>query len=103
MQAPELAAKELRRCVLECGLAGVQIGSHVNKWTLAERVFDPIWAAGALCAVGRGGSGACVACLLLLCCCLLNRPLSRRARPSRANVLLQRRRWGRASSCTLGT
>jgi predicted TIM-barrel fold metal-dependent hydrolase len=30
MQCPELAAKELERCVLEDGLKGVQIGSHIN-------------------------------------------------------------------------
>ena len=34
MQAPELAIKELERCVQELGLAGVQIGSHVNDWNL---------------------------------------------------------------------
>jgi hypothetical protein len=46
MQAPTLAALEVRRCVTELGLAGVQIGSHVNSWTLAERELDPIWQAG---------------------------------------------------------
>jgi aminocarboxymuconate-semialdehyde decarboxylase len=34
MQAPELAIKELERCVNDLGLAGVQIGSHVNDWNL---------------------------------------------------------------------
>jgi aminocarboxymuconate-semialdehyde decarboxylase len=34
MQAPELAIKELERCVQQLGLAGVQIGSHVNDWNL---------------------------------------------------------------------
>jgi aminocarboxymuconate-semialdehyde decarboxylase len=34
MQAPELAITELERCVQELGLAGVQIGSHVNDWNL---------------------------------------------------------------------
>ncbi|MCZ6771153.1 MAG: amidohydrolase family protein [Proteobacteria bacterium] len=34
MQSPELAIKELERCVQELGLAGVQIGSHVNDWNL---------------------------------------------------------------------
>jgi len=36
MQAPELAVKELERCVRELGLAGVQIGSHVNDWNLNQ-------------------------------------------------------------------
>jgi aminocarboxymuconate-semialdehyde decarboxylase len=34
MQAPGLAIKELERCVNDLGLAGVQIGSHVNDWNL---------------------------------------------------------------------
>lgn len=32
LQDPWAAAAELRRCVLELGLRGVQIGSHVNAW-----------------------------------------------------------------------
>ncbi|HNO78840.1 MAG TPA: amidohydrolase family protein [Phycisphaerae bacterium] len=36
MQAPDLAIKELERCVNELGLAGVEIGSHVNDWNLNE-------------------------------------------------------------------
>jgi aminocarboxymuconate-semialdehyde decarboxylase len=34
MQDPELAVGELERCVGELGLAGVEIGSHVNDWNL---------------------------------------------------------------------
>ncbi len=36
MQAPDLALPELERCVRELGLAGVQIGSHVNDWNLDQ-------------------------------------------------------------------
>lgn len=36
MQAPELACRELERCVRDLGLAGVQIGSHVNGKNLDE-------------------------------------------------------------------
>ncbi len=36
MQSPELACRELERCVKELGLSGVQIGSHVNEWNLNE-------------------------------------------------------------------
>src|SRR5207302_4263127 len=32
MQAPDLAVRELDRCVQDLDLAGVQIGSHVNHW-----------------------------------------------------------------------
>jgi len=44
MQAPELAAAELRRC-REMGLLGIQIGSHINKQTLDDPAFYPIWKA----------------------------------------------------------
>lgn len=37
LQSPELAIRELERCVLDLGLAGVEIGSHVNDWNLNER------------------------------------------------------------------
>ena len=40
LQAPELAIKELERCVNDLGLSGVQIGSHVNEWNLnAPRII----------------------------------------------------------------
>ncbi|KAK9693325.1 hypothetical protein K7432_013982 [Basidiobolus ranarum] len=45
MQDPELAVQELHRCVNELGLAGVQIGSHVNEWNLDAPELDPIFAA----------------------------------------------------------
>ncbi|KAL7754346.1 hypothetical protein RI367_000327 [Sorochytrium milnesiophthora] len=45
MQAPELAVPELRRCVQELGLRGVQIGSHVNEWNLDAPELDPVWEA----------------------------------------------------------
>jgi aminocarboxymuconate-semialdehyde decarboxylase len=42
MQAPELAAKELERC-MKLGLRGIEIGTHVNNINLDDRKFDPIW------------------------------------------------------------
>jgi len=45
MQAPELAVQELRRCVEELGLPGVQIGSHVNDWNLDEPALTPVFEA----------------------------------------------------------
>lgn len=40
MQSPELACRELDRCVGELGLAGIEIGSHVNDWNLnAKELF----------------------------------------------------------------
>ncbi len=45
LQAPELAAKELRRCMGELGLKGVQISSHVYGMELGDARLDPFWAA----------------------------------------------------------
>jgi aminocarboxymuconate-semialdehyde decarboxylase len=45
LQDPELAITELRRCVEELGLAGVQIGSHVNDWNLSAPELFPFFAA----------------------------------------------------------
>lgn len=44
MQAPELAVRELERCMGELGLAGVQIGSHVNGWNLSDPALFPVFA-----------------------------------------------------------
>jgi len=43
MQAPDLAVKELRRCINDLGLVGVQIGSHINDWNLDNPIFFPIY------------------------------------------------------------
>jgi aminocarboxymuconate-semialdehyde decarboxylase len=43
MQAPQLAVKELERCVKELGLAGVQIGSHVDGWNLNAPELFPVF------------------------------------------------------------
>ncbi|HEX9743787.1 MAG TPA: amidohydrolase family protein [bacterium] len=41
MQEPDLAARELERCVKELGLAGVEIGTHINSWNLnAPELFN---------------------------------------------------------------
>ena len=41
LQDTELAIQELERCVLELGLRGIQIGTHVNGLNLSEpRFFD---------------------------------------------------------------
>ncbi|XP_028393876.1 2-amino-3-carboxymuconate-6-semialdehyde decarboxylase-like [Dendronephthya gigantea] len=45
IQAPDLAVKELKRCVKELGFPGVQIGSHVNEWSLDAPELRPIFAA----------------------------------------------------------
>jgi aminocarboxymuconate-semialdehyde decarboxylase len=45
MQAPALAADELRRAVRGLGLKGAQIGSNVNGRNLDDPAFEPLWAA----------------------------------------------------------
>ena len=48
MQSPELAIRELERC-MSIGLKGVQIGTHVNQWNLdSSHLFDIFAAAEAL-------------------------------------------------------
>ncbi len=45
MQSPKLAIQELERCVKELGLAGVQIGSHINDWNLSDENLFEVFAA----------------------------------------------------------
>ena len=44
MQDPDLAIQELERCVGDLGLAGVQIGTHVNDWDLDQPDLFPFFA-----------------------------------------------------------
>lgn len=43
MQHTELACQELKRCMNELGLVGVQIGSHINNMTLGDAKLYPIF------------------------------------------------------------
>jgi aminocarboxymuconate-semialdehyde decarboxylase len=43
MQAPELAASELRRAMRTLGLRGAQIGSNVNGRNLDDPALEPLW------------------------------------------------------------
>jgi aminocarboxymuconate-semialdehyde decarboxylase len=45
MQAPDLAIKEMERCLKELKLAGIEIGSHVNDWNLNDEHLFPIFQA----------------------------------------------------------
>lgn len=45
MQDATRAAQELRRCVTELHMPGVQIGSNINGINLDDHQFDPFWAA----------------------------------------------------------
>ena len=43
LQDPDLAVRELERCVKDLHLAGVQIGTHVNDWNLNEAPLFPVF------------------------------------------------------------
>ena len=43
LQDPEMASRELERCINELGLAGIEIGSHVNGWNLSDEPLFPIY------------------------------------------------------------
>ncbi|MSR41536.1 MAG: amidohydrolase [Phycisphaerales bacterium] len=43
MQEPDLACRELERCVLELGMRGVQIGSNIASVNLDDRRFFPFF------------------------------------------------------------
>jgi aminocarboxymuconate-semialdehyde decarboxylase len=45
MQDPELAARELERCVKELGFPGAQIATHINQWNLDDEALFPFYAA----------------------------------------------------------
>ncbi len=45
MQAPELAIREMTRCVKELGLAGVEIGTHINSWNFYDEHLFPFFQA----------------------------------------------------------
>ena len=47
LQAPDLAIRELERCVKELGLVGVQIGSNVGDWNLDHERLFPVFEAAA--------------------------------------------------------
>jgi aminocarboxymuconate-semialdehyde decarboxylase len=47
LQAPDLAIRELERCVGELGLQGVQIGTHVNGSNLDDDSLFPVFEAAA--------------------------------------------------------
>ncbi len=45
LQAPDLAIRELERCVKELKFPGVEIGSHVNDWNLNDEHLFPFFQA----------------------------------------------------------
>lgn len=45
LQDPELAIRELHRCMSELNLSGVEIGSHVNEWNLSDAPLLPFFEA----------------------------------------------------------
>lgn len=44
MQAPKMAADELRHAMTKLGLSGAMIGTHVNGRNLDDPILEPFWA-----------------------------------------------------------
>lgn len=42
LQDTKLAIQELERCIVELGLAGIEIGTHVNEWNLDSPEIFPV-------------------------------------------------------------
>jgi aminocarboxymuconate-semialdehyde decarboxylase len=47
LQHPDLAVRELERAIRELGLRGFSVSTNVDGRELADRAFDPVWAAAA--------------------------------------------------------
>ncbi|HVZ94849.1 MAG TPA: amidohydrolase family protein [Phycisphaerales bacterium] len=47
MQSPDLAVRELERCMQQLNFRGIQIGSHVNRWNLDAPEIFPVFEAAA--------------------------------------------------------
>ena len=45
LQDPDMAIREMERCVDELGLAGIEIGSHVEGWNLSHPALFPFFEA----------------------------------------------------------
>lgn len=45
MQSPDLAVKEMERCMKDLKLSGIEIGSHINDWNLDNENLFPIYEA----------------------------------------------------------
>jgi aminocarboxymuconate-semialdehyde decarboxylase len=43
LQDPELAKEELRRCMKELHLQGIEIGTHINNWNLNDENLFPVF------------------------------------------------------------
>lgn len=45
LQDPQLAIREMQRCMNELGMVGIEIGSHVNGWNLSDPALMPFFEA----------------------------------------------------------
>jgi len=45
LQSPDLAVKEMERCIKDLKLSGIEIGSHVNDWNLDNENLFPVYEA----------------------------------------------------------
>ena len=45
MQSPDLAIREMERCMKKLGMVGVEIATHINEWNLNEEELFPFFQA----------------------------------------------------------
>ena len=45
MQSPDLAVREMERCIKDLRLSGIEIGSHINDWNLDDPKLFPFYEA----------------------------------------------------------
>lgn len=45
LQDPDLAIREMERCMKDLGLSGIEIGTHVNDWNLSDPLIFPFFQA----------------------------------------------------------
>ncbi len=45
LQDPNLAIKEMERCINDLGMAGIEIGTHINDWNLNDENLFPFFQA----------------------------------------------------------
>ena len=45
LQSPDLAVREMERCITDLKLSGIEIGSHINDWNLDNENLFPVYEA----------------------------------------------------------
>ena len=89
--------QELRRCMLELGFKGVQIGSHINGWNLDAPELDVFWK---VCFAYSIGDGCALLVVDALSSARIHAYLYRLHEP--VEICRPRRNWAPPFLCTRG-